>query len=404
MELVTLQDIKNARHNLDGIIEETELDYSRTFSKLSGNEIYLKPENLQRTGSFKIRGAYNKIVNLTAKEKEKGVVAASAGNHAQGVALGATKAEIDSTIIMPKGAPIAKVKATQDYGAKVILSGNTYDEAHEKEEEYAEETGATIIPAFNDLDVIAGQGTIGLEILEELPDVEVIIAPIGGGGLLSGIATAVKETKPNVEIIGVEAVQAASMKASLRRGEVKTLTTVDTIADGIAVKRPGDLTYKIISKYVDHIVTVSEEEIAHAISLLSERSKLIVEGAGATGLAAVLNDKILLHGKKVAIVLSGGNIDLDMISTIIDRGMVKAGRRTVLTTRLPDTPGVLKKLLSVIAKTEANVISVHHDRLNPDISLKQAEVELALETKDSEHIEKIINKLKESGYDLKRLR
>jgi len=403
MDVVTLEEVKAAKEKLKNIINETELDYSRTFSELSGNQIYLKPENLQRTGSFKIRGAYNKLSNLTAEEKERGVVAASAGNHAQGVALAASQLGIKSTIIMPKGAPIAKVKATQEYGSEVILSGDTYDAAHEKEEEYAQKTGATIIPAFNDTDIVAGQGTIGLEILEELPDVEVIIAPIGGGGLISGIAIAVKETNSNVEIIGVEAREAASMKASLRRRRPVVLETVNTIADGIAVKRPGDLTYKITSKYVDYVATVDEEEIAHSISLLAERSKLIVEGAGATGLAAVLNDKISLHGKKIAIVLSGGNIDLDMISTIIDRGMIKAGRRVLLTTSLPDTPGALEKLLSIVSTTEANVVSVNHDRLNPDISLKQAEVELVLETKDSEHIHEVINALKKDGYDVKRL-
>ncbi|MBM7624877.1 threonine ammonia-lyase [Sporohalobacter salinus] len=404
MPVVTLEDIKSAKKTLDGVAKKTELDCSRTFSTMSGNQIYMKLENLQRTGSFKIRGAYNKIANLSDEQKEKGVVAASAGNHAQGVALGATKLGIDSTIVMPKGAPISKINATRSYGAEVILSGDTYDEAHEEEERYAEETGATIIPAFNDTDVIAGQGTIGLEIMEDLPDVDVVITPIGGGGLLSGVATAVKEINPEVEVIGVEAANAASMTASLKQGSLATLDNVDTIADGIAVKKVGDLTHKVVSNYVDHVVTVEEEEIAHAISLLMERAKLIVEGAGATTLAAVLNNKINMQGKKVAIVLSGGNIDLDMASTIIDRGMVKAGRRVTLLTSLQDVPGALSELLGVISQTGANVISVSHDRLCPEISLKQAQVQLTLETKDEEHINKIMTKLNDNNYKSKRIR
>lgn len=402
MPVITLEDIKSAQKTLEGIVKKTELDCSRTFSKMSGNKVYMKLENLQRTGSFKIRGAYNKIASLNDEQKKKGVVAASAGNHAQGVALAATKLSIESTIVMPKGAPIAKINATRGYGAEVILSGDTYDEAHEEEERYANKTGATIIPAFNDSDVIAGQGTIGLEILEELPDVDVVITPIGGGGLLSGVATAVKEIKPEVEVIGVEAANAASMTESLKQGSLAALKSVDTIADGIAVKRPGELTYRVISEYVDHIVTVEEEEIAHAISLLMERAKLIVEGAGATTLAAVLNNKIHMQGKKVAVVLSGGNIDLDMVSTIINRGMVKAGRRVTLITSLEDSPGALSELLGIISRTGANVISIIHDRLCPDISLKQAQVELTLETKDEEHIDKIITMLNKDGYQVKR--
>ena len=404
MAVVTLEDIKNAREKLKGVAVKTDLDKSRTFSEMSGNEVYLKLENLQRTGSFKIRGAYNKISNLTEAEKKNGVVAASAGNHAQGVALAATQMGIKSTIVMPEGAPIGKINATQGYGADVILSGESYDEAHTEEERFAKENGATIIPAFNDPDVIAGQGTIGLEILEDLPDVDVVITPIGGGGLLSGVAVALKESNPDIEVIGVEAANAACMAESMKQGCLANLDKVDTIADGIAVKCPGDITYKIISEYVDHIVTVEEEEIAHAISLLMERAKLIVEGAAATTLAAVLNDKINIQGKKIAIVLSGGNIDLDMISTIIDRGMIKAGRRISFETSLFDKPGALRDLLSVISETGANVISVTHDRLTPEISIKHAQVQVSLETKNSEHVKEIIKTLENHDYEIKGLK
>ncbi len=403
MAVVTLEDVKKAREKLKGVAIKTDLDKSRTFSEMSGNEVYLKLENLQRTGSFKIRGAYNKISNLTEAEKKNGVVAASAGNHAQGVALAATQMGIKSTIVMPEGAPIGKINATQGYGADVILSGESYDEAHAEEERFAKEHGATIVPAFNDPDVIAGQGTIGLEILEDLPDVDVVITPIGGGGLLSGVAVALKESNPDIEVIGVEAANAACMSESMKQGCLANLDKVDTIADGIAVKHPGDITYKIISEYVDHIVTVEEEEIAHAISLLMERAKLIVEGAGATTLAAVLNDKINIQGKKVAIVLSGGNIDLDMVSTIIDRGMIKAGRRISFETSLFDKPGALRDLLSVISETGANVISVTHDRLTPEICIKHAKVQVSLETKNAEHVEEIIKTLENHNYEIKGL-
>ncbi len=404
MGSVNLKAIEKARESLNGVAKKTELDHSRTFSQMSGNEVYLKLENLQRTGSFKIRGAYNKIISLSEDEKTNGVVAASAGNHAQGVALGAAKAGIDSTIVMPEGAPISKVKATREYGAKVVLSGETYDEAHKKEEEISEETGATIIPAFNDPKIIAGQGTIGLEILDDLSDLEAVVVPIGGGGLISGIATAIKENSPETEVIGVEASGAASMTKSLEQGSLSTLKKIDTMADGIAVKTPGNLTYSIVSDYVDHIVTVDDEEIAYAILLLLERAKLTVEGAGAVGLAALLNDKVPLHGKKTAVVLSGGNIDLNMISKIIDRGLVKAGRRKVICTRLRDTPGSLERLLSVISDKNANVVSVNHDRLKPEVSLSQAEVEVVLETRDQEHINEVISALKDRGYYIKEVR
>ncbi|MGM0470711.1 MAG: threonine ammonia-lyase [Bacillota bacterium] len=403
MSSLELEDIKQAQDRLKDIIKNTKLDSSATFSQLNNNQIYLKLENLQKTGSFKVRGAYNKLANLSQQQRANGVVAASAGNHAQGVALAAKLLDIKSTIIMPQGAPISKIKDTRNYGSEVILSGDTYDEAHLKEEEYAHKTGATIIPAFNDYDIIAGQGTIGLEIIEELPDIDAIVAPIGGGGLLAGIATAVKELRPEVQVIGVEASQAASMSQSLGAGGIKAIQKVDTIADGIAVKEPGDLTYDLIERYVDQVVTVNESEIAYAISSLLERAKLVVEGAGAVSLAAVISNKLHLKQSKVAVVLSGGNIDLNIISNIINRGMIKAGRKVKLLTSLADIPGSLEDLLSLITASEANVISVRHDRLCPEVSLKQAEVELVLETRDQAHIEKIIDLLKDKGYQVKKI-
>jgi len=285
---IKLEKIKRAVDRLAGVINTTDLMKSSTFSSLSNNQIYLKPENLQRTGSFKIRGAYNKIANLTVQEKEAGVIASSAGNHAQGVALAATEQEIKSTIVMPKQAPIAKVTATKNYGAEVILDGQVYDDAYDKAKQVQEKTGATFIHPFNDSAVIAGQGTIGLEILAELSEVDTILVPIGGGGLVSGIASAVKKLKPEVKIIGVEAQAAASMKSSLSQGQVSTLSTANTIADGIAVKRPGGLTYDICNKYVDEIITVTDNEVAKAILMFLERSKLTVEGAGAVTVAAIL--------------------------------------------------------------------------------------------------------------------
>ena len=292
--MVKLQDVWEARENLTHIIHQTRLDLSFTFSELSGNEVYLKTENLQKTGSFKIRGAYNKIASLTPQEREKGVIAASAGNHAQGVAFGATKAGIPSTIVMPEGAPLAKVVATRGYGANVVLHGGVYDDAYQKALELQKETGATFVHAFDDPEVIAGQGTIGLEIVDELPDIDTILVPVGGGGLISGIAVAVKSLKPKVKIIGVEAQGAASVLASREKGELYALTSASTIADGIAVKCPGKLTFELIQEYVDDIVTVSDEEIASTMLLLLERAKLVAEGSGAAALAALVYQKNLL--------------------------------------------------------------------------------------------------------------
>lgn len=399
--MVELQDIWRARENLAGVIHHTNLDLSHTFSELSGNKVYLKTENLQKTGSFKIRGAYNKIASLDEKEKQKGVIAASAGNHAQGVAFGANKAGIPATIVMPEGAPLSKVIATRGYGANVLLYGSIYDDAFNKAQEIQNETGAVFVHAFDNKEVIAGQGTIGLEILDELPDVDAILVPIGGGGLISGIATAVKSLKSSIKIIGVEAEGAACVKTSREKGEVFPLTSVHTIADGIAVKCPGSFTFDLIQKYVDDVVTVSDEEIASTILLLLERAKLVAEGAGATALAALVYRKNLIKNKKVAVIVSGGNIDVNFMSRIIEKGLVKTGRNVKLTTIMSDKPGSLQHFLSIIAENKANVISIHHDRLDPDIPLDKAQVDVVLETQSSDHVKELISNLKKHGYDVK---
>ncbi|GAB6099513.1 threonine ammonia-lyase [Halanaerocella petrolearia] len=397
---VTLNKIKEAAKNLTGIIHKTNLSYSTTFSQLSNNQIYLKAENLQKTGSFKIRGAYNKIANLTEKERERGVIASSAGNHAQGVALGATKNGLQATIVMPEDAPIAKVTATQNYGANVVLYGTVYDEAYNKAMELQQEQNLTFLHPFNDPEVIAGQGTIGLEILADLPEVDIILAPIGGGGLISGIAVAAKTIKPEVKVIGVEAASAPAMKRSLKQDKIISLDKANTIADGIAVKRPGSVTYQLCQEYLDGVVTVCDEEIANAILMLLERAKMTVEGAGATALAAVLNNKLEVENKNIATVLSGGNIDVNMISRIIERGLTKAGRRVRFKTILKDQPGNLQQLLNRIAKSDANVISIHHNHHQDGIPIDSAEVELELETRNREHAQKIYESLKEHGYKL----
>lgn len=396
--MVELQKVWQARENLAGIIHQTNLDLSFTFSELSGNKVYLKTENLQKTGSFKIRGAYNKIASLGREEKEKGVIAASAGNHAQGVAFGASRAGIVSTIVMPEGAPLSKVVATRGYGANVILHGGVYDDAYNKALEIQKETGATFVHAFDDPEVIAGQGTIGLEILDELPDVDAILVPIGGGGLISGIAVAVKNLKPSVKIIGVEAEGAACVLASRQTGDRETLPSALTIADGIAVKCPGTVTFDLIQKYVDDVVTVSDEEIASTILLLLERSKLVAEGSGAAALAALVYRKNLLKDQKVAVLISGGNIDVNFMSRIIEKGLVKTGRNVKLVTAILDKPGNLQHFLSIIAENKANVISIFHDRLDPNLPLNKAQVEVVLETQSGEHVAQLIANLKKQGY------
>ncbi|MHA1797915.1 MAG: threonine ammonia-lyase [Candidatus Helarchaeota archaeon] len=391
--------IKQAKLEFGNFIHETPLEYNTTFSKMSNNELYLKLENLQKTGSFKIRGAFNKIRSLSDEEKEAGVITASAGNHGQGVALAATINKISSTVVLPEGSPLIKVKAIKDYGARVIIHGKNYDEAFLEAKRIQERENLVFIHAFNDPEIIIGQGTIGLEIMEELSDVDVIIVPIGGGGLISGIAGYCKAINPDVKIIGVEAAGSASMRKSINEGKVIELKSVDTIADGIAIKKPGDITFNIIKELIDDIILVDEDEVANAILMLMERAKIVTEGAGAVSLAAALN-KITFTNKKVVVVISGGNIDMTLVNRIIIKGLIKAGRLLKFSTKLLDKPGSLMKVLRIIAEQDANIISIVHDREMLELPLKQTAVQIEIETRDIEHINQIKNILKKNGYEI----
>ena len=365
-----------------------------------GENIYLKSENFQLTESFKLRGAYYKIASLTPEEAEKGVIACSAGNHAQGVALSATRRGIKSVICMPAGAPISKVEATKSYGGEVVLVPGVYDDAANRAVELMEEKGYTFVHPFNDERVIAGQGTIGLEIINQLPDVEVVYVPIGGGGLISGVSYAIKALKPDCKVIGVQAAGAPSMYESRKQGEVIELDKVATIADGIAVKKPGDITFEMCQKYVDEIVTVSEEEIATAILTLMEKQKTVAEGAGATALAAAMFDKANLKGKKSVCVVSGGNIDVSILSRVITQGLNKTGRIANIETKVVDKPGQLISLLQLISKTGANIISINHEREDLRSEVNSCVVTMVLETRNTEHVNEIKTLLKENGYEL----
>jgi threonine dehydratase len=395
---ITLKDIQEARICLKNVAYKTGLVHNTTFSEMAGNTVYLKTENLQKTGSFKVRGAFSKIAHLPEKDKENGVIASSAGNHAQGVAMAATAYGIKSTIVMPKHAPLSKIAATKSYGAQVVLHGEVYDEAYEKAREIQGQTGAVFVHPFNDPEVIAGQGTIGIEILEDLPDVDIIAVPIGGGGLISGIAIAAKSLKPEIQIIGVQTKNMPSMVETISHNHITTVDGMPTIADGIAVKTPGELTFKIIKKYVDDIVTVDEDEIASAILLLMERAKVISEGAGAASIAAILNRLEHVKNKKIVALVSGGNIDVNMLSRIIDKGLAKSGRKIFIDTLIPDRPGTLGVILNLMAETGANVLSIIHNRSTGDIPMGYAKVELELETADEEHVEEIKRLLSLNNY------
>jgi threonine dehydratase len=398
---ISLEDIKKARETLKGIVCRTELAYTNTLSDLTGNQVYLKMENQQRTGSFKLRGAYNKVANLTENEKKHGIIASSAGNHAQGTALAGTLFGIPTTIVMPKNAPLSKVKATQGYGATVVLHGGVYDEAYEEARRIQAEKQLTFVHPFNDPMVIAGQGTIGLEILEDLPDVEAVVVPIGGGGLIAGIAVAIKNLKPNVKVIGVQTKNMPSMAEAIAQKKIVTCNGSPTIADGIAVKTPGEITFDIIQRYVDNIVTVDEEEIASAILLLMERVKTISEGAGAASVAAVLNKLPAYTNCKIAAVISGGNIDVNRMSRIINQGLAKSGRKVFFNMVIPDKPGSLWKLLQLTAETGANVLTVTHKRETRGVELGYVTVELELETADQGQIDAIKNLMEEHQYCVK---
>ncbi|MHB1126039.1 MAG: threonine ammonia-lyase [Bacillota bacterium] len=398
--MVGMSEIIAAHTALSGVVHRTPLDHSTSLSRLAGNEIHLKAENLQKTGSFKIRGAYNKIRLLGCSNQPQGIIAASAGNHAQGVALASRLVGVKCTVVMPWGAPVSKVVATREYGAKVVLSGDTYHEAYLKALEIQQEQGGSFVHAFDDPAVVAGQGTVAIEILEDLPDLDAVIVPVGGGGLISGIGAYIKNFKPHVQVFGVQAAGASAMVASLQSNRLEELEQVHTLADGIAVKRPGDLTFGMIQKYVDDLVTVTDEEIATAMLMLLERCKMVAEGAGTVGLAALLAKKLPLRGRKVAVVISGGNIDVQVVANIIERGLVKAGRYLRLRTRLTDKPGALQRLLSLVASTQANVSSITHDRIRPSVPLTQAEVVLTLETRDHQHIASILDFLRQDGYEV----
>jgi threonine dehydratase len=398
--MLDIKEIYKAQENIEGIIHKTTMEKSNTFSKICGGEVYLKYENQQRTGSFKIRGAYNKIVSLNEKERKKGVIAASAGNHAQGVALAAKLAGIKAVIVMPRNAPLSKINATEGYGAQVVLYGDCYDDAYDKASEIQKENQMTFIHAFNDYDIMAGQGVIGLEIIHNLPETGVIIAPIGGGGLLSGISVAVKSLKPDVSIIGVEAENAASYKASKKEGKCVVLKDVYTIADGIAIKSLGDKTFSILNRYVDDVVTVNDEEISSAILLLMEREKQLVEGSGAVGLAALINHKIDVKNKKAVCLLTGGNIDMNFINKIIEKGLIKAGRNINIRTVVPDRPGMLNKITEIIASEGGNILNIYHDRYDKDLSLDTTIIHIRLETNNIQHGEKIVDVLREKGYKI----
>ena len=396
--MLTLDKIYQASFVLREVARKTDLIWARNMA--TDCELYLKTENLQMTGSFKLRGAYYKISQLSPEEKAKGIIACSAGNHAQGVALAAQKMGIKSVICMPDGAPISKVEATKSFGAETCLVPGAYDDAYAKAIELRDSTGATFIHPFDDDDVIAGQGTIGLEILEQIGDADAVVVPIGGGGLISGIAFAIKSLRPDVKIYGVQAERAASMAESVRLGKQITLDSVSTFADGIAVKHPGDNTFALINKYVDEIVTVTEDEIATAILTLMEKQKLVAEGAGAVGVAAVMFGKLPVKGKKVVAVVSGGNIDVNILSRVVTRGLVTTGRNATLQIALEDKPGQLLGVSSIISRCGGNVGSVHHERSDANMAVASCFLKIGMETRDFEQIEQIRRALTEAGFKI----
>lgn len=396
--MLTLDKVYHASFVLKEVLRPTALIKSPGLC--SGTNLYLKPENLQVTGSFKVRGAYYKISQLAEEEKEKGVIACSAGNHAQGVALAAARSGIKSLICIPDGAPISKVEATKSYGAEVCLVEGAYDDAYEKAVSLVEETGATFIHPFDDEQVIAGQGTIGLEILEQLPEADAVIVPVGGGGLISGVAFALKSLKPEIKIYGVQSVGAPSMQKAIHDQKIETLPTVKTIADGIAVKRPGDLTYEMVQKYVDEIVTVTDDEVSTAILELIEQQKMIAEGAGAVSVAAAMFQKVPIEGKNVVCLVSGGNIDVTILSRVIDRGLRKAGRLAELMIELVDKPGQLLGVSQIISRLGGNVVSVFHSRADVDLDINACVLRISMETRNQEHLDEIIAELTKQGYHI----
>jgi threonine dehydratase len=399
--MLDIADVRAARDRVADLARHTPLDYSHTFSAETGAAVHLKMEVFQRTGAFKIRGAANRIRTLSDAEREAGVVTASAGNHAQGVALAATHSGVDATVVMPEFAPISKVQATENYGAKVVLHGRDYDEAAALAHDIAAEEGRTYVHAFDDWTVMAGQGTLGLEVVEDLPELDTVVVPIGGGGLISGVATAVKAHDPDVRVVGVQAEGASSVAKSLEKGERFTRDSVDTIADGIATRTVGERTFEVIRERVDEVVTVSDSEIAVAVMRLLERGKTLAEGAGAVPLAALLEGAFDYDPEEVVVpVLSGGNVDLNLLTTVLVRGLVESGRYLRLRTVLQDRPGALEDLLDVLSAERANIYAIQHDRTSRQIGLDAAEVELDLETRGPEHVETLLAALEDAGYEV----
>ena len=405
MTKVTLQDIKDARETIKDIVKKTDVLESTRLSNMTGANVFYKCENLQKTGSFKVRGACNKIANLTEKEKANGVIASSAGNHAQGVALGAKMSGIKATIVMPATAPLAKVTATKGYGAEVVLNGLVYDDAYAKAVEIQKETGATFLHPFNDKYVIAGQGTMALEIFEQLENnVDTILCPIGGGGIIAGVAVAAKALNPNVKIVGVQTANIPSMKASMENGKVTTAFNATTIADGIAVKTPGDITFEIIKELVDEVVVVEEDEIAQAMLFLMENQKVVAEGSGAVTTAALLSKKYKPEkDENVVCIISGGNIDVNTLYRLIGIALVKDGRRFSFSTVIQDKPGGLAELTKIISENDGNILNASISRISMGKPLGQQYAELTLETFDSNHIEKIKEAIINGGFEIEEM-
>ena len=395
---MTIERIEQAYNTVRKILNDTPLGISRTFSEMSGAQLYLKCENLQKTGSFKVRGAYNKISALARETELKHVIASSAGNHAQGVAFAASALGIASTIVMPLNAPIAKVTATKGYGADVVLAGLSYYDAYVRACELQQETGAVFVHPFDDEDIIAGQGSVAIEILRELPTVDTVLAPAGGGGLLAGIASYLKLVNPRIKVIGVQAEGADAIVKSFKTKEPVFASSVSTIADGIAVNAPGTITLEYINKYVDDMVSVSDDDIAESIMLLLERSKMLVEPAGAVPLAAAIRNKADIAGKRTVCVLSGGNIDVSMINRIVQKGLITRGRQMQFSAIISDYPGSLKQFLSVVAECGASIITVQHDRLSTKLNLNEANLHVACEVSGVEHGKELIDNLEQSCY------
>ena len=401
--MITLADVQAALERIRPSIYLSPCTLSVTFSQLTGNSIYLKLDNLQRTGAFKERGALNKLLTMSAQERDQGVIAASAGNHAQGLAYHAGRRGIKAQICMPLTTPLIKVSATKSYGAEVILHGANYDDACEEAIRRGQQQHLTFIHPFDDDAVIAGQGTLGLEMLQQHPEIEAVVVPIGGGGLIGGIACAIKETNPKIQIIGVQTARLPSMKAAVAAGQPVTLPAAATVADGIAVRRAGDRTLPLVQKYVDDIVTVDEEEIANAVLLLLEREKTMAEGAGAAAIAALINRKIHMAGKRIAVLVCGGNMDVTLLSRIIERGLVKDGRLVRLRVHLPDYPGALHRLTGILADHRANIVETSYDRAYYGVNLGETAIDITMETRGPDQIAELLSALEAAGYSHERV-